>query len=69
MVVLQPKRRVDQFAIEDGRQGAHSQLAPGLRNEAIAFYQVASYAFRNGLYLDEEQIVPRDRAPAAAPPR
>jgi hypothetical protein len=24
--------------------------------EAIAFYSVASYVFRNGLYRDEEQI-------------
>jgi len=65
MVVLQPKRRVDQYAIEGGRQGAPSAIHAGYRAEAIAFYQVASHAFREGLYLDEEQIVPSKR-PALA---
>ena len=37
---------------------------PSLVREAIAFYQVASHAFRHGLYLDEEQVPPGERANA-----
>jgi phosphoglycerol transferase MdoB-like AlkP superfamily enzyme len=61
VVLLQPKRKVEVFR----RQGeALVDPDPSLVREAIAFYQVASHAFRNGLYLDEEQIPPADRAHA-----
>jgi hypothetical protein len=67
MLVLQPKRRVDQYAIEAGRQGAQLPVAEGLRDEAISFYQAASHAFDNGLYLDEEQLIPEKRIATTAP--
>jgi len=65
-VVLRPKRKVDVLR----RHGAAFELLadpdPSLVSEAVAFYQVAAYAFRNGLYLDEEQIPPAERASAGA---
>jgi len=63
-VVLQPKRKV---AVFRRRGAALEPLAapdPSLVREAVAFYQVASHAFGNGLYLDEEQIPPAERANA-----
>jgi hypothetical protein len=35
--------------------------------EAIAFYSVASYVFRSGLYRDEEQNPPEKRAALPRP--
>jgi hypothetical protein len=43
-----------------GRQGAETS-DPGLAREAIAWYQVAAHAFRNGWLGDEEQIAPAAR--------
>ena len=64
MVVLQPKQRVEVRNLGGG--GANAELDEKLRREAISFYQVASHVFRNGLYLDEEQLAPEQRAAAAA---
>jgi len=60
MAVLHPKRKVEVVALGDGAP-AHSPQDSALVREAIAFYQVASYAFRNGLYRDEEQLPPEKR--------
>jgi len=65
MVVLQPKRRLDTYRIADGRTYEPAPSDPALAREAIAYYQVASYAFHNGLYHDEEQIRPENRVAAA----
>jgi phosphoglycerol transferase MdoB-like AlkP superfamily enzyme len=64
MVLLHPKQRVQVRNL--GAGGGDADLDEKLRREAISFYQVASHVFRNGLYLDEEQMHPRDRAAAAA---
>jgi len=67
MAVLQPKQRVDVLDF-DGRQPSSAEQDSRLEREAISFYEVASYVFRNGLYLDEEQVLPEQRV-AAAPAR
>jgi hypothetical protein len=67
MVVLQPGRKVDQYRIRGGERFPVPDADPALAREAIAFYQVASHVFRNGLYLDEEQSIPDDRIVSATP--
>jgi phosphoglycerol transferase MdoB-like AlkP superfamily enzyme len=62
LVLLHPRHRIETF-----RVGADMRLAgpvsdPGVVEEAIAFYSVASYVFRHGLYRDEEQTPPEQRA-------
>jgi phosphoglycerol transferase MdoB-like AlkP superfamily enzyme len=64
VVLLRPKRKVEVFRRQGEALVPLDDPDPSLVREAIAFYQVASYAFRNGLYLDEEQIPPADRAHA-----
>ncbi|MCC7486524.1 MAG: LTA synthase family protein [Burkholderiales bacterium] len=61
LVTLQPKRRSRAYRVDaDGKI-----LAPiedrALTEEAVAFYQCASYLFRSGLYRDEEQVPPERR--------
>ena len=63
-VVLEPKRKVEAFRLRDEAQVPVTAADPSLVREAIAFYQVASHVFRNGHYLDEEQIAPDERATA-----
>jgi len=69
LLVLQPKRKVEEFRMEDERLRAAGSVNPALAREGIAFYQVASYLFRNGLYDDEEQIAPEARDASNAPRR
>jgi phosphoglycerol transferase MdoB-like AlkP superfamily enzyme len=64
IVVLQPKRRVDVYRLDEGREYVPLAADPAITREAIAWYQVASYLFRNGLYGDEEQMAPEDRVRA-----
>lgn len=61
MVVLQPRRRVDVYRLNGTEYVSDLRQDPALRREAIAFYQVASLAFHNGLYRDEEQRPPEQR--------
>ena len=63
IAVLQPKRRVDVYRLEQGRTYFPLPADPALIREAISFYQVASHLFRNGLYRGEEQIAIEARAP------
>jgi len=63
MAVLQAKRRVDVVRFEGGKQ-LPANIDVALTREAISFYQVASHLFRNGLYLDEEQLTPEARIAA-----
>jgi phosphoglycerol transferase MdoB-like AlkP superfamily enzyme len=67
IAVLQPKHKVDVYRLDGGRNYLPLPLDPVLTREAISFYQVASHVFRNGLYLDEEQLIVGDRVAAAAP--
>jgi phosphoglycerol transferase MdoB-like AlkP superfamily enzyme len=64
MVVLQPKRKVAVLRLRGAEQVPVPNPDPSLVSEAIAFYQVASHAFHSGLYRDEEQVPPADRANA-----
>jgi hypothetical protein len=67
IAVLEPKRKTGVYRL-DGKGGYVALAAdPAFTREAIAFYQVASHVFRNGLYLDEEQLNPVDRVATAAP--
>jgi len=65
IVLLQPKRKVEFFRRHGAALVPLPEPEPSLLREAVAFYQVASHAFRNGLYLDEEQVPPAERANAA----
>ena len=67
VVLLEPRRKVEVFRRRGDALVPLRNPDPSLVREAIAFYQVASHAFRNGLYLDEEQIPPNDRANAQDP--
>jgi len=62
LLVLQPKRKVEQFAMQGERLVPDRQVEPALMREGIAFYQLASHVFRSGLYGDEEQVPPAARA-------
>jgi phosphoglycerol transferase MdoB-like AlkP superfamily enzyme len=65
IVVLQPKRKVDLYRLDHGSSYVPLPADAAITREAIAYYQVASYLFRNGLYLDEEQTPPKNRIAAA----
>jgi phosphoglycerol transferase MdoB-like AlkP superfamily enzyme len=65
MVVLQPKRTTHFRSLQGEALAAGETGDPQLVREAIAFYQVASHVFRNGLYRDEEQVPPAKRVVAA----
>jgi phosphoglycerol transferase MdoB-like AlkP superfamily enzyme len=56
IVVLQPKRKVDLYRLDQGRIYVPLPADPAITREAISFYQVASHLFRNGLFRDEGQI-------------
>jgi phosphoglycerol transferase MdoB-like AlkP superfamily enzyme len=62
LLVLQPKRKVEEFAMQGDTLVASRRVDPALAREGIAFYQVASHVFRSGLYGDEEQVPPEARA-------
>ncbi len=66
IVVLQPKRKVDLYRLDQGRNYVPLPADPAIAREAIAYYQVASHLFRNGLYGDEEQVEIEARAPSPA---
>ena len=66
IVVLRPKRKIDLYRLDLGRSYMPLPSDPAITREAIAYYQVASHLFRNGLYGDEEQIEIEARAPLRA---
>jgi phosphoglycerol transferase MdoB-like AlkP superfamily enzyme len=61
LLVLQPKRKIEEFTMQGDKLVAGGRVAPALAREGIAFYQVASHVFRSGLYGDEEQVPPAAR--------
>jgi phosphoglycerol transferase MdoB-like AlkP superfamily enzyme len=69
LLVLQPKRKVDQFRFEGEQLHYVAGVDPELKREGIAFYQVASDLFRHGLYDDEEQKPPELREAPRVPRR
>jgi phosphoglycerol transferase MdoB-like AlkP superfamily enzyme len=61
LLMLQPKRKVEEFTMQGDKLVAGRRVDPALAREGIAFYQVASHVFRSGLYGDEEQVPPAAR--------
>jgi phosphoglycerol transferase MdoB-like AlkP superfamily enzyme len=62
LALLYPKRKTEAFQV-DGRWNPVAAVDdPELLREAIAFYSAASFVFRHGLYRDEEQTPPEQRA-------
>ncbi|MEO8718493.1 MAG: LTA synthase family protein [Burkholderiales bacterium] len=57
-LVLHPKRKVEEFLVQGAQMRRVGKPDPALTREAIAYYQLASHVFKNGLYLDEERIAP-----------
>ncbi len=55
MALLQPKRKAEVFRVDRGMNLLEAVDDPKTLREAISFYSVASFVFRNGLYRDEEQ--------------
>jgi phosphoglycerol transferase MdoB-like AlkP superfamily enzyme len=48
LVVLGPKQRVDTFQIDANGDATPAETVPRLRDEAIAYYQTAFRAFKQG---------------------
>jgi phosphoglycerol transferase MdoB-like AlkP superfamily enzyme len=67
MVLLHPRREVEVFRVDGEKNIVEAVDDPQALREAISFYSVASHVFRSGLYSDEEQTPPEQRA--ALPPR
>ena len=65
IAVLQPKRKVDLYRLEQGRTYAPTPDDPAMKREAIAWYEAAAHLFRAGLLKDDEQ---RGAAPPKATP-
>lgn len=67
MALLHPRRKTEVFRVDADK----SILAPvrdeAVLREAISFYQAASHVFRSGLYRDEEQTPPEQRAGLVRP--
>ncbi|HEX9183910.1 MAG TPA: sulfatase-like hydrolase/transferase [Burkholderiales bacterium] len=66
LLVLQPKRKMEEFIVQGEQLLPSKGVDPALAREGIAFYQVASHVFRTGLYGDEEQVPPAARTAANA---
>ena len=62
LALLHPKRKAEVFRVDRTGNVVASVRDPGMVREAIAFYSIASYVFRRGLYRDEEQTPPEQRA-------
>jgi len=62
LALLHPKRRSEVFRVDAAGNVVASVRDPAMVREAISFYSMASYVFRRGLYRDEEQTPPEQRA-------
>ena len=62
LVLLQPRRKAEVFRVDGDQRVLEPVNDPQALREAIAFYSVASYVFRSGLYRDEEQTPFEQRA-------
>jgi phosphoglycerol transferase MdoB-like AlkP superfamily enzyme len=61
MVLLQPKRKAEVFRVDGDMNIVEPVEDASMLREAISFYSVASFVFRNGLYRDEEQTPFQER--------
>jgi phosphoglycerol transferase MdoB-like AlkP superfamily enzyme len=62
LALLHPRRKTEAFRVDADKNIVGAIDDPQLVREAIAFYSTASYVFRSGLYRDEEQTPPEQRA-------
>jgi phosphoglycerol transferase MdoB-like AlkP superfamily enzyme len=62
LALLHPKRRWEVFRVDAAGDVVAPVTDPAMVREAISFYSIASYVFRRGLYRDEEQTPPEQRA-------
>jgi len=65
LVLLSPKRKAEVFRADPRWNALEPVSDPAALREAIAFYSAASFVFHNGLYRDEEQTPPEQRAALA----
>ena len=65
LVLLQPRRKTEAFRVDADKNILERVDDPQLVREAIAFYSSAAYVFHSGLYRDEEQTPPEQRAALA----
>nr|WP_294901116.1 alkaline phosphatase family protein [uncultured Pedobacter sp.] len=50
LLVLSPQKKVDQFKVLENQDQIPEKINEQLKEEAIAFYQTASYLYKNGMY-------------------
>jgi phosphoglycerol transferase MdoB-like AlkP superfamily enzyme len=62
MALLQPRRKAEVFRVDRDMNILEAVEDGQTLREAISFYSVASYVFDSGLYNDEEQTPPEQRA-------
>jgi phosphoglycerol transferase MdoB-like AlkP superfamily enzyme len=62
LVLLSPKRKAQAFRADGAWTPLEPVNDPGALREAIGFYSAAAFVFREGLYRDEEQTPPAQRA-------
>ena len=62
MVLLHPKRKTEVFRVDRDKNIVRPVSDAEALREAVSFYSAASYVFRNGMYRDEEQTPPEQRA-------
>ena len=62
MALLHPRRKTEVFRVDRDKTILEPVTDAQVLREAIAFYSAASYVFRSGLYRDEEQTPPLERA-------
>jgi phosphoglycerol transferase MdoB-like AlkP superfamily enzyme len=65
LALLHPRRRAEVFRVDADKNIVGTVSDAQALREAIAFYSAASHVFRSGLYRDEEQTPPEQRAALA----
>nr|MBC7611329.1 sulfatase-like hydrolase/transferase [Pseudopedobacter sp.] len=50
LIILSPQKKVEQFKVSANNEQTPEKVDEKLKEEAIAFYQTASYLYKNGLF-------------------
>ena len=50
LIILSPQKKVEQFKVSKNNEQTPEKIDEKLKEEAIAFYQTASYLYKNGLF-------------------
>ena len=50
LIILSPQKKVEQFKVSENNEQTPEKIDEKLKEEAIAFYQTASYLYKNGLF-------------------